>query len=83
MSDGKDCDPQVLYMGRWVSKEHFKAFVYSANEVKLAKSYQEFSELVSSGLWSVEPVQAKTEPDCITVDIKPKRVKKCRNLPKV
>lgn len=46
---------QVLYLGRWVSKEHFRAFVYGKDEKKLAKSYDEYCSLISSGLWKAEP----------------------------
>lgn len=53
---------QVLYQGRWVARDHFRAFVYNATEQKLANSYQEYSELIESGLWfaskdAVEPKQ--------------------------
>ena len=53
---------QVLYMGRWVSREHFKTFVYNADGQKLAKTYEEFSNLISSGLWSAEPYVYKAPP---------------------
>ena len=49
-------DTQVLYLGRWVSKNHFKAFVYNKEGQKLARSYAEYSELISSGLWQAEPL---------------------------
>ena len=71
-------DAQVLYMGRWVSREHFKAFVYSGEGAKLAKSYQEFSNLVSSGAWSAEPLAQATEESNV-VEIETKRGKKCRS----
>ena len=50
-------DKQVLYLGRWVSKKHFRTFVYNKNEQKLANSYEEYSELISSGLWFNQPVK--------------------------
>lgn len=47
---------QVLYLGRWVDKDHFRAFVYKiGKEKKLAKSYDEFKELISSGIWFDSP----------------------------
>ena len=58
-------DAQVLYQGRWVSKEHFAAFVYSKEGQKLAKSYEEYSQLISSGLWKstiAETEEPKFEP---------------------
>ncbi len=54
-------ESQVLYLGRWVSREHFKAFVYSKEDKKLAKSYDEFASLISSGIWKAEPIK-KEEP---------------------
>jgi len=43
---------QFQYLGRWVNKEFFRAFVYNEkNEEKLANSYREFEDLISSGLW--------------------------------
>jgi len=42
---------QVMYLGRWVGKEHFRAFVYRENEQKLAESYEEFESLLATGTW--------------------------------
>lgn len=47
-------DNQVRYLGRWVDKSHFRAFVYSHTEEKLANNYEEFQRLVESGLWFAE-----------------------------
>jgi len=48
-------DEQFYYLGRWVNKSQFKAFVYNEkDESKLANSYDEFESLVSSGLWFSE-----------------------------
>ena len=43
--------PQVLYQGRWVNRDKFRAFVYNASTKKLANSYEEYSHLIESGLW--------------------------------
>lgn len=52
---------QVNYLGRWVSKEHFRVFVYDANgNQKLANSYDEYTNLVANGSWLVEK-PGKTE----------------------
>ena len=77
-------DKQVLYNGRWVSREHFSAFVYNNEGQKLAKSYQEFSDLVSSGVWQAEPVKAienpyETKEGSNVVSIKVKRGRKCQS----
>lgn len=43
---------QAMYLGRWVDKSNFRAFVYNnKGEQKLANSYAEFESLTSSGLW--------------------------------
>ena len=45
-------EDQEFYLGRWVDRKNFRAFVYNEkNEEKLADSYQEFEDLISSGLW--------------------------------
>ena len=46
-----EIDKQVLYMGRWVDKEHFTCFIYNSDGEKLVKSYKEFSDAISSGIW--------------------------------
>jgi hypothetical protein len=43
---------QFQYLGRWVDKDTFRAWVYDKNgEEKLADSYDEFQGLTSSGIW--------------------------------
>ena len=47
-----DVKKQVMYLGRWVDRELFRAFVYKSDGgKKLAKSYAEFESLISSGVW--------------------------------
>ena len=43
---------QFLYLGRWVDKATFCAFVYDkdGNE-KLANNYQNYQAWIASGLW--------------------------------
>lgn len=50
---------QFLYLGRWVNKEHFRAFVYDkdGNE-KLADNYPEFEKLTVSGIWFASKQEA-------------------------
>lgn len=69
-------DDQILYLGRWVSREHFRAFVFNSTGQKLANSYEEFSEMISSGVWFTEPNDV--HPDNV-VDIKPKRGRPCQS----
>ena len=50
--DKSNVKKQVMYLGRWVDREHFRAFVYkSGGDKKLANSYSEFESLLASGLW--------------------------------
>lgn len=43
---------QFQYLGRWVDKAHFRAFVYDKKDgQRLANSYNEYETLISSGLW--------------------------------
>ena len=48
-------DQQVLYLDRWVSREHFRTFVYNKEGQKLVKSYDEYCQAISSGLWTATP----------------------------
>jgi hypothetical protein len=50
---------QVSYMGRWVDRMHFRAFVYSSTEQKVAESYEEFEKLISSGIWFITKADAE------------------------
>lgn len=48
----KEPTGQFNYLGRWVDKAYFRAFVYNVNdETKLAENYDQFENLISSGLW--------------------------------
>lgn len=47
----KSTTPQVFYNDRWVDRDHFTAFVYSATEQRLAKSYKEYETYIATGLW--------------------------------
>lgn len=49
-----DVPNQVLYLNRWVDKDHFRAYVYNETGKKLANTYEEFECLIASGLWAVE-----------------------------
>lgn len=85
----KSVDKQILYMGRWVDKEHFCTFVYNSSGQHLVKSYDEFSRLIATGIWfaSKEDIPALKEPfkpelvisDEKVVPIKRKRGRKCQN----
>lgn len=55
-------DRQFEYLGRWVDKEGFRAFVYDQNGgQKLANSYGEYESLIAGGIWFPE-VPAKPRP---------------------
>jgi hypothetical protein len=66
---------QVEYLGQWVSKEHFRAWVYNATGRKIANTWDEFAKLIDSGLWfaSQDEVNAKpVEPAKKVTGRKPK-----------
>lgn len=49
--NNSDAKKQVMYLGRWVDKEFFRAFVYRKGEQRLANSYEEFECLLATGCW--------------------------------
>ncbi len=51
MNQEKKSISQVLYHKRWVSRDHFRVFVYNESGQKLANSYDEYNKLIESGLW--------------------------------
>ena len=68
-------DNQFLYLGRWVDKEYFTAFVYDKNgNEKLAQSYKQFEDLISSGIWYA----SKPEKDVKEMDA-PKESRRVKN----
>lgn len=42
---------EFCYLGRWVNKDHFRTYVYSDTEKKLAGSFKEYDDLINSGIW--------------------------------
>jgi len=51
MYDESNVSAQVEYLGRYVDKNSFCAFVYNNEGEKLAKSWEEYQNMVGSGLW--------------------------------
>ncbi len=49
---------QVFYNGRWIDKDHFRAFIYNGADKKLAESYKQYEDLLSTGLWFSSTAQA-------------------------
>ena len=47
----KKIPDQFYYNGRYVNTEHFRTFVYNKDGEKLAENYQQYQDLISSGLW--------------------------------
>lgn len=47
----KHSSGQVEYLGRWVDTLNFRAYVYNGSGQKLANTYPEFQDLISSGIW--------------------------------
>jgi len=51
---------QFLYLGRWVSRKNFRAFVYSKDDKqKLVNNYEEFAQAIESGEWFASKEWAK------------------------
>jgi hypothetical protein len=73
-------DQQVLYLGRWVNKKHFKAFVYNNTGERLANSYEDFCALIASGVWFAEKICL---PNNVIGLETPKRGRKCQSQPKI
>lgn len=72
-------DSQVLYNGRWIPRKHFRVFIYNKfNESKLVNTYEEYSDLISSGIWFSE-CQESLQADNVTDIAKAKRGRKCQN----
>lgn len=43
---------QVQYMGKWFNKKTFRTFVYNhTGAQKLAENYEQYEDLITSGLW--------------------------------
>ena len=54
----------ATYLGKIVSKEHFRVFIYSATgQSKLVESWDEYEKHMASGLWfpTREEIKAKEE----------------------
>ena len=80
-------DGQVLYLGRWVPRDSFRAFVYNSSGQKLCNSYDDYEKAISSGAWKAEP-REKLTIDCDVINVTnvvsiKKRGRKCRNQVKV
>jgi len=51
---------QFNYLGRWVDKHNFRAFVYDKDgKEKLANTYEDFQILTTSGIWFASKEIAK------------------------
>lgn len=59
----KSSNAQVMYLGRWVNKEHFRTFVYNEKSEKIVNSYDEYEAAIASGLWFAErPIASPKKP---------------------
>jgi hypothetical protein len=61
----KDYVPeQVFYMGRWVNKDFFRAFIYDVNGAqKICNTYDDFELALGTGIWfeSIEAANKSIE----------------------
>jgi len=51
LTKSKAPNGQVQYLGRFVDRATFRAFVYKVNEQKLMKSYEEYEHHIMTGEW--------------------------------
>ncbi len=61
---------QVQYNGRWIDKEHFRAFVYNGTDKKLAESYKQYEDLIATGIWfdsTAKALEAK-KPKLVAIE---------------
>lgn len=60
----------AIYLGRLVSKENFRAFIYAPDGgQRLVESWEEFEANMQSGVWFATPEDAKAS---VEVEEKPK-----------
>lgn len=75
MNQAKEKPEQVLYFDRWVDKASFRVFVYNENhEQKLAGSFKEYEDLLSSGLWYAEKPKLKSKKKIVPILTNPSEV---------
>ncbi len=65
---------QFEYLGQWHDTKHFRAFVYSATDQKLANNYTEFTNLVGSGLWFPTKAEAIAHVEPVVVEQKIEKI---------
>jgi hypothetical protein len=59
MTQKKDIhEGQFEYLGRWVDKEHFCAFIYSGRNQRLVQNYEDFVKYIESGIWFASKQEA-------------------------
>lgn len=52
----------AIYLGRIVSKENFRVYIYSSNQQeKLVNSWDEYEREIATGLWFAEKADAIIE----------------------
>ena len=78
MNQAKDIEPQVMYLGRWVKRNHFRVVVYSETAQKLVNSYDEYLKAIESGLWFSQKEDVGKES---LIQLKPGRKPKSNDTP--
>jgi len=67
----------AIYLGRIVSKDNFRAFIYAPNGgQRLVESWEEFEANMQSGLWFATPEDAKGAVEVAKPKPRPSRAKK-------
>ena len=70
-------DAPAIYLGRIVSKENFRVFIYGQGGVqKLVESWDEYEEHMASGVWFAELDKVPAMPVLEDIEEKPKRTRR-------
>lgn len=83
--DGEYDNEQVIYLGRSVSKAHFRAFIYGFDGAKmLARTWIQYEALLSTGLWFSKPedVPEKVISEDINPELESKDISKSKSRKK-
>lgn len=77
----KNSSGQFLYLGRYVEKANFRAFIYNVEgKSHLANSYAEYERMIASGIWFPTRIHASLnivpEQKNIKVDSKNDEIEK-------
>jgi hypothetical protein len=61
---------QVDYLGKLVSRDHFRVFIYKGNDKKLVNSYDEYVGNISTGEWfsTIHEAESKIQANVVSME---------------